>query len=131
MAHDNFCILLGALHQRSDFFNFRLQLVTHRGQAQALITRLHAAHSFSQHIRALAHVGERLRTAHQSLRRGFRQSLRLHQRLTGCSHLLRNIIRLAQRKKCYKAQHQHRYSEQHNQNLLVLVQGPTAKQREG
>ena len=44
-----------------------------------ILTGLQAAHGFGQHIRAFAHIGESLGTAHQSLRYRFRQALRLHQ----------------------------------------------------
>ena len=77
------------------------------------------------------HVRERLGTPDQRLRCGFRQPLRLHQGLTGCSHLLRNIACLVECKKCNKTQHEDRNRKQHYQNLLVFIQRATAKKGKG
>lgn len=88
-------------------------------QTEALIARHQTAHIARQHVGALFDVEEGLRMPHQRLRDRLGQALRLHQRLPGARHLLRDMIRLAQRDGGGHAQDRQGQGQHHRQPTLV------------
>ncbi|MNS51981.1 hypothetical protein D3C72_846830 [compost metagenome] len=111
---------VGAGDQRVDLVHLLVVLVADGFQAQGVIAVGQALHAAREVVGAVLHFDERRGAADEGLRDRLGQALRLHQRLAGGRHLLRQAFRAKDGGAGHQQQRQHHDGQHDRQHALLL-----------
>ena len=118
LPENNFGVLVRAIHQAGNGAQ-GLAVFAAEGRHR-VVTAFQTLHVGRQRRRGLFQLRERLRASDQGLRHRLRDALRLHQRLTGRTHLRSGAVGLRNHPVHRHRQNNERSHQRKRQNALVL-----------